>query len=288
MTGPRVRHWRLGSGSPRPGGATVVALHAHPDDESLLTGGTLAGLAASGHRVVVITATDGAQGLTGSATTSEHLGDERVAELLRAAGVLGVDEVVTLGFADSGSDPRRLRPDGFCHESVEATAQIVAGIVAELGADVLLGYDSAGGYGHPDHLMVYQVGRRAAEIAGCPYLGATAPHRLMRLLMRVAGVVPGLRSLRPPTSDAAAWSDADAIGLTIDVRPWVAIKQRALRAHRSQMSGGVRTVAVLARLPRPLARLALGREWFTAPDSWRHARGGPESLLPPGRAPRHT
>src|SRR5947208_12803701 len=86
----------------RAAGYTLVAFHAHPDDEALFTGGTLARCSAEGHRVVVVTATAGELGLTGAGAAD--LGATRSAELDAAAAALGVARVVHLGYGDSGMD----------------------------------------------------------------------------------------------------------------------------------------------------------------------------------------
>ena len=85
---------------------TVLAFHAHPDDEALLTGGTLAKAAAAGHRVILVTATDGGLGLTSSAYPRERLGEIRLAELRASAAALGAARVEWLGYADSGLSAR--------------------------------------------------------------------------------------------------------------------------------------------------------------------------------------
>ena len=84
---------------------TVVSFHAHPDDEALLTGGTLAMLAAAGHRVVIVVATAGALGLSGEGLAPDALAERRSAELDRSAAALGSARVVRLGYADSGWCP---------------------------------------------------------------------------------------------------------------------------------------------------------------------------------------
>ncbi len=242
---------------------TVVSLHAHPDDEALLTGGTLARLAAEGHRVVLVVATLGEAGLTSSALTAD-LGRRRLGELEAAARDLGVARLVTLGYADSGSsgDPP---PDAFSLVAVEDAADAVADVLREERADVLTSYDPRGGYGHRDHVQVHRVGRRAAELAGTPVvLEATVDRELLlrgiRVLRRVLGP---RRGARLPDLTTAFTARAE-LSHRIDVRPHLAAKRRALRAHASQTTGGedLRTVALLLRLPLPLARRVLGHEWF--------------------------
>lgn len=242
---------------------TLVAFHAHPDDEALFTGGTLARCAAEGHRTVLVVATAGERGL---ARESASLGTRRLAELERSAEALGVARVVLLGYGDSGfREPAEPPAGSLCATPVADVADRVAAVLEEEAADVLTVYDDKGGYGHRDHLRVRAAGLAAAGRVGTPsVLGATVDReallRGVRLLARL-GVRPGGMS---PADLAEAFSPAAAITHEVDVRPWVRVKQAALRAHASQGSGGgdVRTVRLLSRLPWPLASRVLGREWF--------------------------
>jgi len=243
--------------------STLVAFHAHPDDESLLTGGTLARCAALGHRVVVVVATSGERGL---AQETDGLGARRLVELERATSLLGVSRTVLLGYGDSGfREPAEPPPGSFCSTPVTEVAARVADILREERADVLTVYDDRGGYGHRDHLRVREVGLAAAAEARTPLvLAATVDRdallRGVRLLQRV-GVRPGGMT---PEALAGAFTAGAEITHQIDVRPWVRAKRAALRAHGSQTAGGddVRTVRLLSRLPWPLSSAVLGREWF--------------------------
>lgn len=264
-------------------GDVVVALHAHPDDETLLTGGTLAALAAAGHRTVLVTATDGEAGLTGDATgdtTGGDLGSRRALELDAAAAALGVSRVVRLHHGDSGLRGDAPVPDRFADADVTAVARAVAAVLREERADVLLGYDAAGGYGHPDHRQVHRVARAAAALAGTPrLLEATVDRRRLRpALAALSALRPLLRHVLPvpdlPEVADGGWSDPGGIAVRLDVRAQVPAKQRALRAHASQATGGLRTVALLARIPSLPARWVLGTEWFCE-------TGGPRGPVPP-------
>ena len=243
--------------------ATLVAFHAHPDDESLFTGGTLAKAAAEGHRVVLIVATAGGLGL---ARPSGDLGRQRLDELHRAAEILGIVRVHCLHYGDSGfREPIEAPPSSFCAADPDEAAAKVALILQAERADVLTVYDANGGYGHRDHRRVYEVGRAAAAVAGTPLVLAatvdrTAIMRGVRVLNRI-GIRPG----GTMAADLAqAFTPPEQITHEIDVRDYVRLKQRALRAHGSQSGGGpdVRTVRLLGGLPRPLSTRVLGREWF--------------------------
>ena len=236
---------------------TVVSFHAHPDDEALLTAGTLARAVAEGHRVVLVTATDGSAGLTSTAMASQgNLGAIRLRELQVAAEALGVHRVVSLGY-----------PDGaFSTIDVGAAAEALADVLREESADVLTTYDRAGGYGHPDHVHVHRVGAVAARRAGTPViLEATVDRRLLLRAVRAMRLLP--RSLRiAPDQLRQSYTSHEEITHRVDVRGHVGQKQSALAAHHSQQVGGPgRTVAYLVGLPPLLARYVLGREWFVEP-----------------------
>ncbi|WP_040781435.1 PIG-L deacetylase family protein [Nocardia pneumoniae] len=243
--------------------ATVVAFHAHPDDETLLTGGTLAELAAAGHRTVIVVATDG------------HMGDldgrkaVRLGELEDSAAALGAARVVHLGYADSGhgavlyaDPPDRVR---FVRADPEEAAQRLAAILHEENPDVLLSYDRNGGYGHRDHVRVHEVGKRAAQLAGVSrVLDATLPRenftRPARLLERFR--IP-LRY--DPAALTTLYSPRSEITHRIDVSRFAAQRKTALSAHRSIIEGSSRFATIaraLLHTPTPLLARIIHWEWF--------------------------
>lgn len=254
--------------------ATIVAFHAHPDDEVLLTGGTLALLAAAGHRVVIVVATDGAMG----AATAPGAG-ARLAELRASAAVLGAARVVHLGYADSGHGPL-FYPDPpdrvrFARAELDEAAGRLADLIREERADLLLSYDVHGAYGHRDHIRVHEVGARAAELTGIRVLEATVPRELVGM---VASPVLLLRLI--VRHDAGAFRTGftpwAAITHRVNVGRYARQKQAALAAHHSPLSGNgrsARAFRMLARIPVPLFRLLLGREWFAEPGAPPRARG---------------
>ncbi|MGL5817093.1 MAG: PIG-L deacetylase family protein [Phycicoccus sp.] len=263
---------------------TLVAFHAHPDDEALLTAGTMAKAAAQGHRVVHVLATDGGAGLAAPELRRDGgLGPLRLAEAHRAAAMLGVARVEWLGYADSGSGAEP-EPDGpglarFCCVPVEEAADRLAAVLRAERADVLLSYDASGGYGHRDHVRVHQVGARAAALAGTPrVLEATVPRDSIVRALRVAARVYRFPDEFDPSSFDRAFSARADITHRVDVRRHIAAKRAAMRAHASQATGGGassagpgrqtgdRTLAALLRIPRPLYDLAFGREWFRDPS----------------------
>lgn len=262
--------------------ATVLAFHAHPDDEVLLTGGTLARLAAEGNRVVVVMATDGVMG-----AASGPGGGRRLAELRASAAVLGVARVVHLGYADSGHGPL-LYPDPpdrvrFARADTGEAAAKLVGLIRKEHADVLLSYDPQGGYGHRDHVKVHEVGARAAQMTGVRVLEATAPRELaaaffttMRLLRLVTG--------HDPQAIRVAFTPRSAITHRVDVRRYASQKRAALAAHQSYVHGPGRTARLaraLIALPPPVFGLLLGREWFAEPGTATTTTVGNAQYRPP-------
>lgn len=243
--------------------ATVIALHAHPDDEALLTGGTLALLASQGHRALVVYATDGAAGLSDE---TGALGAVRTAEAQRAVAALGLPPPRWLGYADSGEGDVDSRPPrAFADADVGEAAGRLAALLTAEHADVLLTYDEAGGYGHPDHRQAHRVALAAAALAGTPrVLQATVDRTLLRRVVRVLRVVPGLAAHLTAPRLGSGFTAREHLTHRIDVRSQLARKHAALAAHASQTTGGadLRTVALFLRLPRPLFTAVLRHEWF--------------------------
>lgn len=265
---------------------TVVAFHAHPDDEVLLTGGTLARIADEGHRVVLVVATLGGAGLAGG-PTGAALAARRHRELLASASVLGCARVATLGYLDSGLHGAISNPPTpasvplpsargvstpalsarFVSAPVGQAAARLAAILRTEHADVLTTYDPRGGYGHPDHVQVHRVGALAARLADTPLvLEATVDRRALRPLLAALRIAGGLLP-RLPLGGRLVFTPHRDITHAVDVRPFLGRKRAAMRAHTSQTEGGrgPRTLAVLTRLPGPLFAAVAGREWYVEP-----------------------
>jgi LmbE family N-acetylglucosaminyl deacetylase len=254
----------LAERAPRATNRTLVAICAHPDDETLLIGGTLAKAAADGHRVIVVLATDGELGL--ASPDFSALRTTRRAEVDAAAAALGVSKVVRLHYGDSGHTHPPVPPDGSLAATPLAQVQErLRSVLVEQRPDVVLLHDERGGYGHRDHVMCHRAGLAAAEQAGIAIvLEATIPRERLRCAVRLLNAV----GIRPggvrPTNVAGWYSASGRITHAIDVRSQLPAKRSALGAHRSQMTGGAgqRTLALLARLPRPIASRVLGTEWY--------------------------
>ena len=249
--------------------ATLVTFHAHPDDESIATGGVMAKAADEGHRVVLVVATRGEHGEVeeGFLGPGEELGRRREQETLACAEILGVSRVEFLGYVDSGmiGTPQNETPDCFWQADREDAARRLAAILAEEKADVLTIYDENGGYGHPDHIQVYRVGLRAAELAGTPrvYMNTINRDALKRAFQAAADTgaeMPG--DLNLDDLDQLGVTE-DRITTTVDVRPWLARKRAAMAAHASQIS---ETSFFLAMAPE-MFEGGFGQEWFIRCDA---------------------
>jgi LmbE family N-acetylglucosaminyl deacetylase len=244
--------------------ATIVAFHAHPDDEVLLTGGTIARLAAEGHRVIVVVACDG------DVMNGPDQG-RRLDELRASVAILGADRAVHLGYADSGYGPVLYEdPPGrtrFARADIGEAAGKLAGLLAEEHADLLLSYDPQGGYGHRDHIRVHQVGARAAGLAGVRVVEATIPRELVTRAARALLILRLLTGHRLGEMREYGLPQS-VITHRINVRRYAAQKRAALAAHRTPVSGrgrSARMFRLLLRSPLPVFRVACGTEWFAEP-----------------------
>ena len=252
--------------------ATGVILHAHPDDETIATGGTIAKAKRVGLRIVLVIATKGEEGepVPGVLSEGELLGDRRERETERAAEVLGVDRVVFLGYRDSGmmGEPTNDEPTSFWQADLHDAATKLAQILSEEAADLLVTYDVNGVYGHPDHIQVHRVGARAADYAGVKVLEASFSREFMQ------SVFDDLEAESP--DDQIDPADRETFGLPeaelthrVDVSAFVALKRAALLRHESQISPD----HPMAKMPlEDFARWS-GVEWFRDPSAPR--RGGP-------------
>ena len=253
--GVTVRH--VGKNAPV---RTLVFCHAHPDDEALLTAGTMAKAVAAGHRVVLVMATDGAAGLVSSEIAD--VAATRSRELADSATILGVHRVVNLGYADSGLHGDS--PDGFAAVDVNVIAAQIAHILQDEGADTVIGYDPSGGYGHPDHVHVHHVARAAARSTGTRLFEATLPREPIARAVHAAALFRLTPREFDPREFDRAWTPRALITHRVNVRDHMHAKRAAQAAHASQAGSddGVRTLQVLGKLPGPLARVLLGTEYY--------------------------
>lgn len=249
--------------------ANLVFFHAHPDDEAISTGGTMALSADQGHRVVLVLATRGEAGeaVRGVLAQGEELGVRREAELRRSAEILGVESVEFLGYRDSGmvGEPSNADPESFWQADLEQAATRLSEILQRNDADILIGYDPHGIYGHPDHVKVNLVGARAAELAGVDrVLWATANRTEI-----LAAVADGAFGEEDLNSDERV--DRNEFGMpeeelthAIDVSAALDRKRASLEAHASQIDDQ----SFFLAMPDDQFAKAFGTEWFV--DAARH------------------
>jgi LmbE family N-acetylglucosaminyl deacetylase len=257
---------------------TLVVFHAHPDDESIATGGVMAKAADEGHRVVLVVATKGEHGEVddGFLDAGESLEDRRVTETMRAAQILGVARVEFLGYRDSGMDgtPENDAPGSFWSADVEEAAARLAGLLREEDAEVLTVYDENGNYGHPDHIQVHRVGIRAAELAGTPRVYESTINRdeIQRLMdERLAEALHEGTELPgdlPDPENLTIGVPADQINTEVDVGEYATRKRAALAEHASQVD----ETSFFLAMDTEDFRLTFGREWFIR-------RGAPRGRL---------
>jgi LmbE family N-acetylglucosaminyl deacetylase len=249
--------------------SVLVCFHAHPDDEVFTTGGVMRQAADAGHRVVVVTATDGALGEApdGILTDGESLAERRRRELEESTSLLGAQRVVVLHYADSGmaGTPENENPAAFCNVDVEEAAARLAAILVEDSADVITIYDPNGGYGHPDHVQVHHVGIRAAELAGVPhvYEAAVSRDHIRRLM---AANPEWSENTQPPDLDTFGLPDSE-ITTVVDVTSAMDAKRAAMHAHATQIGD----FGPFLQMPEEQLRAAFGQEWF-------RRRGAPAGL----------
>jgi LmbE family N-acetylglucosaminyl deacetylase len=245
--------------------ATLVAFHAHPDDECLLQSGSLAKAVHDGHRVVVVYATRGEVGEApdGLLEPGESLVERRMAEAMRSAEALGVHRVVWLGYRDSGmmGTPDNDDPRCFWRADAEDAAARVAEILREESADVLTIYDQNGNYGHPDHIQVHRVGSRAAVLAGTPHvLEATISRAHVKALIADAVAAGQHIGDAPDLEDESVIFGVpdDAITTVVDVGDFLDRKRAAIAAHASQ----VHDTGLFLSMPPEVFRAAMGTEFY--------------------------
>lgn len=251
--------------------STVVFFHAHPDDEAIATGGTMARLADQGHRVVLVTATRGELGEIpdGLLRPGESLVDRRTAELAEAARILGVSRQTFLDYLDSGmaGEPTNERPGSFAAADVAEAGEALAALLRDEAADVLVTYDEHGGYGHPDHIQVHRVGMAAADLASTPIVYLSTMNRdYLMSLSADATDGPWLPDEETTEQMSTMGEPASRITTTVDVRAWIEAKRRSMRAHASQISES----SFFLSMPDDVFETVWGQEWYIrvtpAPD----------------------
>jgi LmbE family N-acetylglucosaminyl deacetylase len=254
--------------------STIVYCHAHPDDEASQTSGAMARASAEGHRVVVVFATNGDHGeVAADAVEGETVADYRRREAEASAAALGLARIVWLGYADSGMTgwEQNEAEGSFFRADLDEAARRLAEVLDEEDADVLVGYDWHGGYGHPDHVKVHRVARRASELARRTprYLESTFNRTDMWRLVeesRRTGVDLGgdFTDWHPdaPMDDGnPLGTPEEEITWEVDVSGYLPQKRLALEAHKSQASD---IEQFLGMTPEIFGR-TFGREHYIEP-----------------------
>ncbi|MBR7834567.1 PIG-L family deacetylase [Actinospica durhamensis] len=248
---------------------TLMAVHAHPDDEATTTGGVLARYAAEGVRTVLVTCTDGACGdAPGGIKPGEPGHDPAVVaalrreELAESSAVLRVSHLEMLGYADSGMMgwPQNDAPHAFWRTLVAEAAARLAELIRIHQPDVVVTYDENGFYGHPDHIQANRVTMAALELSGSPakVYWTTAPRSMMaefqRILIEEAGADWDEREAAQQAEAAEAPPEIglpdEEITTWVDVAAYGPAKFKALQAYASQSDS--------------IFFLNLGEERFTA------------------------
>ncbi|MER7504234.1 PIG-L family deacetylase [Nonomuraea pusilla] len=234
----------------------VLCVHAHPDDEAIWTGGTLARYADEGARTAVVTCT-------------WDVGTVRAAELERSLEILGAGPPRLLGYADARNPGSASGSPRFLDAPFDEAVGRVVEHIREFRPDVVLTYDGYGGYGHPDHVHAHRVTLAAVEAAGYDqlYPGTGAPWRprsvhlatlprsvVLAQWQAVFGAPPEPGRTLPGVPD-------EQVTTTLDVGRWAGRKWEAMHAHASEVARGA-SMALLTSLPEPARAQMLSTEWY--------------------------
>ena len=254
--------------------ATLVCFHAHPDDEAIATGDSMARAVEEGHRVVLVVATNGDHGeVPADLAPGETLVDRRRAETAKSAEVLGIHRVAWLDYADSGMTgwEQNDHEHSFHQAPLDEAAERLAAILREEQADVLTTYDWHGGYGHPDHIKVHHVGHRAAGLAGTPTVFESTMNRDAFARMMAEAPIEGV-DFDPdgPSDDGNPFGSTEAeITHQVDVTAWVERKRASIACHASQVSDS----SFFMSMDEAAFTMAFGTEWFIK-------KGAPSGMRP--------
>ena len=236
----------------------LLSFHAHPDDEVISTGGVLARYSRLGEQVVVVTATDGAEGeihnYDDPDSLKPQLAEIRAQEIAVALSILGVKHHEFLGYRDSGmmgTEPND-HPDSFWRADFQEATKRMVGLIRRYQPEVMTIYDPFGGYGHPDHINVHRVGLAAffgsRDLGWFPLEEEQEYWAPSKLYWTAWGRERSRRMMKYwSEEEAEAQEDEEylwrsqrgfpdeEISALIDVSEFVALKAQALQAHRTQI-----------------------------------------------------
>jgi LmbE family N-acetylglucosaminyl deacetylase len=249
---------------------TLMAVHAHPDDEASSTGGVLAKYSDEGVQTIVVTCTNGefGDGPDGIKPGEEghdpaEVAQTRLTELREACKYLGVTELELLGYHDSGMPEwdYHTSPEAFCNVPIEQVAGRIGELIERYQPQVVLTYDPAGAYQHPDHVHAARAAIAAVEASTIPvklYLTAMRRSDWQKVFeaLREAGVDTPEWEMTEEEQQAIAESEA-RITTEVDIRPVLDRKRAALLAHASQI-----TDSWFSKIPPEIVEAAFGQETF--------------------------
>jgi len=256
--------------------STIVFFHAHPDDESSQTAGSMSRASDEGHRVVVVYATGGEHGeVPDDLAPGESVADRRRAEAEASARVTGTARIAWLGYRDSGMTgwEQNSDPGSFHQAPVDEAAARLARVLDEEDADVLVGYDWHGSYGHPDHVKVHAVTYAAAgRAARTPRV---LEETMNRDVMRAQAVAAREAGLDLEFDPDGPMDDGNPMGLpeaelhwAVDVSDYLDRIRAAMQSHRSQVSD----IGMFMAMPSEVFEKAFGTEYFVE-------RGRPDGMV---------
>jgi N-acetyl-1-D-myo-inositol-2-amino-2-deoxy-alpha-D-glucopyranoside deacetylase len=257
---------------------TLLLVHAHPDDESISTGGVMMKAKAHGHRIVLVTATRGEAGEIynmDEAASRPRLGEIRTEELRAADEILGVDRQEFLGYRDSGmvDTPDNKDPRSFHQAKLEDAAERLAVVVREERPDVVVTYAEDGVYGHPDHIKAHLVTNAALDLVG----GEGQPVKKLYYTAVPRSMMEAFVQQMPEEAQRAmggnmriAGTPDELVTTRVDVHDYVEGKRDAFRAHVSQNDPN----SWFATMQDQIYELAFGTEYYQL------ARGKPGPSLP--------
>jgi len=245
---------------------SLLLVHAHPDDESIFTGATMAKYAAEGARVTLVTCTRGELGeIIPPALRHllpDELGEYRIGELEAACEALGVTGHRFLGgpgrWRDSGMMglPDNDDPRCFWQANVDEAAAALQTVIDEVEPDVIVTYDATGFYGHPDHIQAHRVARRAHQLTGrqAKFYATAMPRSVLAEAVRLPE-----DSWFARQTDLAPSVPGDQVTAAVDAAKYLDAKLAAMRAHETQITVDGEFFA----LSNEFGKRALGTEYYT-------------------------
>jgi N-acetyl-1-D-myo-inositol-2-amino-2-deoxy-alpha-D-glucopyranoside deacetylase len=270
----------------------MLLVHAHPDDESIFTGATMARYAATGSHVTLVTCTLGEEGeihrpelARFGAGQADQLGGYRYTELAAACAAMGLTDHRFLGgpgrYRDSGmmGTEANKHPRAFWGADLDEAAGLLVEIIREVRPQVLVTYDDNGFYGHPDHIQAHRVALRAADLAAAEGIGpdkiyfTAIPHSVL-----AAGIESFAGSSDNPfegvrrAEDLPFGTPDERVAARIDGREFTAAKLGALRAHATQIPVDSWLFSIAANFGTE----PLGVEFFVLAAGRRGPGTGPE------------